>query len=89
MTNIGTKKNGLYLSQERGAAEFLWQNIDHFLSSYMSHRNKILTPISYIVLYFGTAAKKGVKILRCDFLYFLYQNIGTVLPFLYSEGKLI
>ena len=76
-------------SQERGAAEFLWQNIDHFLSSYMSHRNKILTPISYIVLYFSTAAvKKGVKILRCDFLYFLYflyQNIGTVLPFLYIQ----
>ena len=34
------EKNGLYLSQDRGAAEVLWQNIDHFLSSYICTRDE-------------------------------------------------
>ena len=79
--NEAQPSSQLPVAKYRQFFEFLYESPEQNFDPY----------ILYSII-FTTAAKKGVKTLRYDFLYFLYflyQNIGTVLPFLYSESKLI
>ena len=81
---------------ETNIGKIMWQNIDHFFSSYTSHRNKILTPISYIVLFYSQNILVWIVLMNYNW----YRNklpysyiqkakviFGWFSSFLYPEGK--
>ena len=63
-------------SQERGAAEFLWKDIDHFLSSYIcSAGTKFFPYIVYsIIIIFYYVAQQFLPHMRLSY-YSHYKNI--------------